>query len=55
MTAYDPATGDELFSYTADGTITTAALAYGGRLFFGNGVQWIMTEPGTGMNVLTVH
>lgn len=55
MTAYDPATGDQLFEYAADGTITTAALAYGGRLFFGNGVQWLMTTPGNGMNVLTVH
>jgi polyvinyl alcohol dehydrogenase (cytochrome) len=55
MTAYDPASGDQLFEYVADGTITTAALAYGGRLFFGNGVMWLQTTLGTGMNVLTVR
>ena len=55
MTAYDPATGEQLYEYAADGTITTAALAYGGRLFFGNGVQWLMTTMGIGMNVLTVE
>lgn len=54
LQAFDTATGEVLFQWESEATINTAPVISNGRVFFGSGMPWIQTKPGTKVHALAL-
>lgn len=52
--AFDTRTGEKLFSYQTNGTISCAPVVAEGRLHFGSGITYILTTPARDFFVLSL-
>lgn len=52
LQAFNVATGEKLFAFKTDGTITSGASVAGGRVFFGSGLAYFGTAPGNTFHAL---
>lgn len=52
--AFDTHTGEKLFTYQTNGTISCAPVVAEGRLYFGSGITYILTTPARDFFVLSL-